>query len=256
MALPCAKYVSSLHYNQSVKLLLPALVLLLMAPRPAWAETRPPAEATAHALDELANCYAQRRPECPTSTPTLTTTPTFTPQPTSTQTIEPTATEPPTATPTPTSEPDPADDAADEMLLVDDTPTPTPTLPPSPAAAVVPAPVQPQVEIQTVIQTVVVVVTAEVTDTPPASSAPRPSSTATSSSTPTPTPTITATPTPTLAPLVVVMAAALPTSEPVLPDAAARGRWSWAAFLGYLSAAIALVVLVVGLVVRRKVAHW
>lgn len=57
------------------------------------AESRTPAEATAHALDELANCVAQHRPECPTATPTLTATPTWTPSPTSTSTptLEPTA---------------------------------------------------------------------------------------------------------------------------------------------------------------------
>ncbi len=41
-----------------------ALTALLMA-SPALAETRTPADATAHALDELANCRAQRRPDMP-----------------------------------------------------------------------------------------------------------------------------------------------------------------------------------------------
>jgi hypothetical protein len=65
----------------------------------ALADTRTPAEATAHALDELANCRAQRRPECPTGTPTST--------PTTTPTITPTATAQPldTATPAPTAGP-------------------------------------------------------------------------------------------------------------------------------------------------------
>lgn len=78
------------------------LGLPLLAIPTAWAESRRPAEATAHALDELANVCAQRRPECPTATPTLTLTPTWTPSPTSTSTPVPPPTDiPPAPTTTP-----------------------------------------------------------------------------------------------------------------------------------------------------------
>lgn len=73
---------------------LPALPSL--AASPVMAESRTPAEATAHALDELANCRAQRRPECPTPAPTSTATPTYTVTPT--HTAEPV--DPPTPAPT------------------------------------------------------------------------------------------------------------------------------------------------------------
>ncbi|HEY1296603.1 MAG TPA: hypothetical protein VGJ60_26290 [Chloroflexota bacterium] len=64
-----------------------AAALLHRSALPAWAESRTPAEATQHALDELANCRAQNRPGasqiCPTETATATPTPrpTSTPQP-------------------------------------------------------------------------------------------------------------------------------------------------------------------------------
>jgi hypothetical protein len=57
--------------------------------------------ATAHALDELANCRAQRRPECPTETVT----PTFTARPTLTPIPAPTATTAPAPTSTPVPPP-------------------------------------------------------------------------------------------------------------------------------------------------------
>jgi hypothetical protein len=99
-----------------MKLLL-LLVLLLGnctlvgAATPAWAQTRTGPAATQHALDELANCRAQKRPGagaiCPTDTPV----PTSTPIPTWTAV-------PPTATPT--------DAPADPR---EPTQTPLPTLP-------------------------------------------------------------------------------------------------------------------------------
>jgi hypothetical protein len=77
---------------------------LIASAAPAWADGLTPPEATQHALDELANCRAQRRPECPTSTATLT----------------PTVVSTATLTPTPTGTPRPAD-------------TPSPTVTPAPS---------------------------------------------------------------------------------------------------------------------------
>jgi len=70
-----------------------AIVSLVPAASAALAETRTSPQATQHALDELANCHAQRRPECPTATATATL-PTLAPPVT--------ATLPPTSTPAPT----------------------------------------------------------------------------------------------------------------------------------------------------------
>src|SRR6266851_3668594 len=72
----------------------------LMMTRPVHAETRTPAEATQHALDELQNAIVQGK-ITRTPTPTPTQTATLTPQPTSPPTFEPIATETPTPTPTP-----------------------------------------------------------------------------------------------------------------------------------------------------------
>lgn len=71
---------------------------------PALAETRTPAEATQHALDELANCRAQNRRDAGQICPTETATPSPTPPPTSTPQPAATATpvsEAATATPLP-----------------------------------------------------------------------------------------------------------------------------------------------------------
>ena len=94
------------------------LALVLTAPIAA-AETRTPAQATAHALDELANCRAQNRPDaaqiCPTETPTPTLSPTatLTPIPAATPTDMPTDAPEPTVTPLPAlPAPPPGDDPA------------------------------------------------------------------------------------------------------------------------------------------------
>ena len=79
-----------------MRLLVP-LVLILFLPGTALADT--PAQATAHAIDELANAIAQGKV---TLTPTPT--PTATPSPTAT----PTPTPAPSATPEPTSTPEPS----------------------------------------------------------------------------------------------------------------------------------------------------
>jgi hypothetical protein len=75
------------------------LLVAVVTPAVAWADQ--PAQATQHALDELANCRAQHRPECPTETPTPTATSTPSPVP-------PTATPTRTVTPEPTLTPQPA----------------------------------------------------------------------------------------------------------------------------------------------------
>src|SRR5262249_13065391 len=67
------------------------------------AQSRPPAAATQHALDELANCRAQQRLECPTETPT----PTPSPSAPATATASPTLAAVPTKTPEPSPTPEP-----------------------------------------------------------------------------------------------------------------------------------------------------
>src|SRR5438552_13678348 len=80
----------SFRYMQKVVICRQHRMAVLLAfalvawPSVALASTRTPAEATAHALNEFANCRAQQRPECPTETATPTPTPTWTPSPTST----------------------------------------------------------------------------------------------------------------------------------------------------------------------------
>ncbi len=77
-----------------------AVLLISMAldTTPALAQTRTAPQATQHALDELANCRAQRRPECPQDTATPTLAPTSTPVPSPTWTPEPTDTPVPAPT--------------------------------------------------------------------------------------------------------------------------------------------------------------
>ena len=67
------------------------------------AQSRPPAVATQHALDEFANCRAQQRPECPAETAT----PTLLPTPPPTPTPSPAPAPPRTETPQPTATPEP-----------------------------------------------------------------------------------------------------------------------------------------------------
>jgi len=69
-----------------------------MLAAPVYAQQRPPAQATAHALDELANAIAQGKI-------TLTPTPTFSPQPRATPTVAPSETPAPTPTETATPVP-------------------------------------------------------------------------------------------------------------------------------------------------------
>lgn len=251
---------------------------------PVWASNRTPAEATAHALDELANCYAQRRSECPTSTPTLTPTPTWTPSPTATST--PTVVPTDTPTPMPTATPAPCwvtdqdlGDPDDNYIVFDDqgAPIPCPTAESIPAVAAVQASEQPtatpspsstptraprptvapaapaRVIERVVVQTVVVEVTAEPSAQRPASSAlrpvgplPPPSSTSTPPATPSPTSTATASATRT--PL--VLATAAPTSP------ASPGRWDWGEFLSRMGAVVVVAALTAWWVLTRRVAVW
>jgi len=120
---------------------------ILCVPQHAIAQSAPAARATQHAIDELANCHAQHRLECPTDVPTSTSTPIPTATPIVTPTLAPTAyeisAELPTATPTPCwltdvtwGDPDngyavfvPNDDDTAYVPIVipcDSTPTPTP----------------------------------------------------------------------------------------------------------------------------------
>jgi hypothetical protein len=139
--------------------------LISVSPSTAAASSRTPAEATAHALDELANVCAQRRPECPTATPLVRSLPemsTSTPSPTSTSTPQPTDTPTPEPTATATPEPcwltdqdlgDPDDNyivfAADGAPIPCPTDIPTedateqPTATPTPLPTATPRPIPP-----------------------------------------------------------------------------------------------------------------
>jgi hypothetical protein len=110
-----ADYAFCMASNRRLLCVFSIMVLLHGSVLPAWAENRTPPEATQHALDELANCRAQRRPECPTetATPTLLPSATPTPIPTATPTDVPTNSPEPTVTPLPIlPAPAPGDDPA------------------------------------------------------------------------------------------------------------------------------------------------
>ena len=207
------------------------------------------AGATAHALEEQANCYAQHRPECPTYTPLPTLTPTPTPSPSATATLDPTvapAPAPDTPTPVPTPcwvvDPDLGDPNSSYVVFNEATGEPVacqsagataePTHPPTPTttststAAPTPAP-QPQiVYVQQAAprpRVVYVQVTAAPqveyvyppTPTPPPTATPSP----TRSPTPTrPTPTHTSTPTPTHTPTSRPSPTQTPAAAPVSED--------------------------------------
>lgn len=251
---------------------------------PALAQTRTAPAATQHALDELANCRAQRRPECATDTPTATLLPTWTPAPTSTPTLEPT--DDPTVTPTSTPEPcwltDPDIGDPDNSYVVFDysgapvpcqtdglaeTPTTQPTDMPSatptpvviaqraPAPPAPPAPA-PQVAIQqqtvVVVQTVVVLVT----PTPPPAAltqTPRPSSTPTRTSTPSPTETVARTPTG--MPTGMAIGSLGAPSRPA-PTSGPPVRWDWGGFLRSGAIVLAVVCVLVVVFSRRRVVAW
>jgi len=247
------------------------------------AESRTPAESTAHALDELANCYAQKRPECPTETPTPTAT--ATPTPTATRTPVPTSTSTPTLEPIAAQTPEPIaapcwltdPDTGDVVYTDDGTPIACgatfetleailePTVTPAPATVgvAVPtnapqsAPVQPaaapQVEVRTVVQTVVVYVTPEPTQTPtPERSTPSPPSTATATLARMPTATATTTPT------IASVAGTKATSVPVATisdtaDQTPRQSWPWGTLAVFLSlAGLVLGAVWAGVAIKRR----
>ncbi len=257
-------------------------IALLASPSVALASSRTPAEATQHAIDDLANVCAQRRPECPA---TLTPTPTATPSPTSTHTPQPT--DRPTSTPMPTETPTPEPcwlidqdlgDPDDNYIVFDEdgAPVPCPSDQPLPTDEPAPTPESRAVNAEdpAIARPTPVVVSAA--SQPVAAAAPLP--TYTPYPTYTPLPTYTAAPTSTLTsiatatltrtpaatvtatPTVVSVAGVRVTSAPVgsISHSAesAPGQWSWPAFLGYLAAAIGIVVLLVAFVTRRKVAVW
>jgi hypothetical protein len=96
-------------------LIVSSLAIVALATPAGAAPPGAPATATAHALDELANCRAQHRPECRTDVVTPT------PRPASTSTSTPLATATLIPTPTTTPEPQTADTPAS-----DDPPLPMP----------------------------------------------------------------------------------------------------------------------------------
>lgn len=236
---------------------------LLAIPTAAWAESRTPAEATVHALDELANVCAQRRPECPTSTPTLTPvpTPTWTPSPTSTSTPVP-PTDTPTQTPIPApcwltntdlGDPDngyivfaadgaPVPCPIEQVVADEPTPivTPSPTATPRPAAQPAAAPAQ----VLVVVQTVVVVVTAQPVDTATTMPTSAPIVVVVEASA-TPTAVLTATPQPSAAstPVAAVVSARTAISTAILsPSAAPALEQGPAADRGWLYASVLVCV--------------
>jgi len=274
--------------------ILGALGTVVLLPAPVLADSRTPAEATAHAREELANCRAQQRLECPTETPTPTLTataiatstplPTPTPEPTEEPTVTPTAT-PASCWLTDQDLGDPSsgyvvfdeagvpvpcptlalsDVAIDEPIVtptLDPTPDPSPTPRPTPTPrSAPPAPASPpQVEVRTIVQTVVVVVTVAPTETPV------PAATATSQPTRTPTASPTPTRAPTITPTATVSlpaAVATPTRGTLQAAPAPRatnsapGQWDWGGFARTAAMVVAAVLGAAWLLTRRTVARW
>lgn len=263
----------------SVGLLLAALAY--WAPPASAQQSGPAAFATQHAIEEGVNACAQRKPECrPTATPTVA----ATPRP------APTATPGPTETLTPISpfveiaEPcwlrdQDLGDSADGYVVFDEDghpiPCPSdedlvdeePAIPPMggmPEPTVAPVPVRPAAAVasrpasQPAAVAPLPTYTPYPTYTPFPTPTSQPTSTANSTAsptgtrTPTPSATVLATHTPTATSTAVVLAAAFiePTQARPQPD------WQWAAFLGYLAAAIGLVALIVAVLLHRRVAVW
>lgn len=233
-------------------LLLLATVLFAVTPDPT------------HVAAELANCYAQHRPECPTPIPTST--PTLTPLPTPSATPSPTETLVPqlpaafvqsgipegsARRPAPTIEEAAPTETPAPLVVVAVPPTATPRI-------VVQPPPQPRVVIQqetvVVVQTVIVVATAEPTraSTPTLTPTPRPSPTP--SSKPSPRPTVARSPsgTPTvlaLGPLRVPPGG--PVSHPGPPV-----NWDWGGFFRGVGIVLGAVLIVVFVFTRRRVVVW
>jgi hypothetical protein len=268
----------SSHIDLTGLALTAALTLLALIAAPAYADgPRTPSEATAHALEELANAIAQGKvtrtptPAAPTlaATATLSPTPTATSSPTDTPTPEPTAT--PTleqpcwltdedlgdpdggyvvfdqdGAPVPCPEPIEAPTVEPAPTVVRPTATSTPVPPPTPRAVPQAAPQQPLP-----------------TYTPYPTYTPQPTYTALPLPSATLTPTRAATATRTPPATATLVATATVTSTPLPPVVATRpasaqpsGHWEWAAFLSYLAAAIGIAVLVMAFLARRRVAVW
>lgn len=253
------------------------LALSLAGPEVVLAQHTP-----AHATAEALNLCAQHPQQCITVTPSLI--PTL-PVPTATPTLA--ATPAPTDTPVPTATPSPepcwlTDEALGDpdngYIVFDDqgapvpcppdqplpTDEPTPGAEPTVVSTATLSPVRPAsapvivasqsvaaVAPRVVEQTVVSVVTATPTDTPVPTSTPMLAE---------PTPVVRAvailpTATVPVRPAVIVSPSALPVPLAHIPSPA-TGHWEWAAFLGYLAAAIGIVVLLMAFVTRRRVAVW
>lgn len=217
-----------------------ALLALAASPSTALASSRTPAEATVHALDELANCYAQHRTECPTATPTPTATvPVNTPSPTSTvqriETPTPEAIEP-TATPEPVcwltdqdlGDPDNGyvvfDDEGAPIPCPTDAPTeetpiaePTDTPPPAPTATPRAMPPDAAGSAPTLLPTYTPypTYTPQPTYTPAPTATPQPATPQVAGAVVTALPTNTATPMPTPSSVAAVVARPQPTTAPM-----------------------------------------
>jgi len=276
--------------SQWVKLLVSFLAalglqLMVVPAQVAMAESgRTPAEATAHALDELANLCAQRRPECP---PTLTPTPTLTPSPTSTSTPLPTdtLTPAPAASPTPTAEPcwltdqDLGDPDNGYILFDEDgAPVPCPLDQPLPADEPTATPEPRAVSTETPVLARPAPTVARVASQPasavaqPAAVAPQALPTYTLQPTYTALPTYTVAPsasatpastwTPTAVPSRTATATATGTPAPsiaaasTLNSAQRNGRWDWSEFFKVAGFVAIVVVGAIWLLTRRKVVVW
>lgn len=202
-------------------------VLLAVGGSPAYAAERTPAEATAHAREELANAIAQGRV---TVTPTPTAIPTSTPTPVPTDQATPEPSVAPTETPLPTTEPQcwQTDDEGNVLFRDDGTPIAC-LFPDQPAddglsvepdATVVLAPPPVDTPVSATPQVVYVVVQQPAAYVPPPTAAPAQVVYVVVTPTPfAPARTSTPTVTPTFTPAPVApTATALPTAEPVQDD--------------------------------------
>jgi hypothetical protein len=270
-----------------IERVLPMKVLLLslstflgagaLAVPTAYAATRSPAEATAHALDELANLCAQRRPECPPMA-------TWTPSPTSTNTPLPTDTPTPTPTASPTATAaqcwftdQELGDPDNDHIVFDDfgAPIPCPTDDPTPSTADTPTPTPMPAS-----PTSPAVVAPAPAASPPPEAPPAPTYTPASTYTPLPTytpfPTWTPAPRPSASPTRGATSTPPPAPSPTVPVAAAastpnaktgppdraqaspldQGVWDWGAFLKAAAALVLVGAALIWAVTRRRVVTW
>jgi hypothetical protein len=235
-----------------------ALVVLAATPDPT------------HVAAELANCHAQRRPECPTETPQPTAVPRSTP------TVVPSETPVPTETPVvlvafaQSNIPEgtarqPVADVVEAAPAEEPTPAPTPTsvvaVPQRVAPPAAPPAPAPTARVVVVMQTVVVTVVVEHARTVVVVATATPKPAAPSSVTPRPSPgrAIGPSPSSTTAPartgspvaLAIAPRAARPTAPSVLPV-----NWDWGGFFRASAITLAVIGLVVLVFTRRRVVTW